>query len=112
VSNLGLLNSLLEQGNIAFPKWGSTLTLRQQPDGKYALLIDGVELPIIGFQTFTPPSIPQQRIHDGAGHVYIQTGGLQPGTLGITLLFTNLRIENGQGQPVEEHPYRREGLDL
>jgi len=112
VSNLGLLNQLLAQGNISFPKWGSTLTLRQQPDGKYAVLLDGVELPIVGFQTFEPPSVPQRAIHGARGEVYIQTGGLQPGTLGITLLFTNLRIENGQGQPVEENPYRREGLDL
>lgn len=112
MSNLGLLNSLLEQGNISLPKWGSTLTLRQQPDGKYALLLDGVELPVIGFQTFTPPSVPQRNLIDGSGQVYIQTGGLQPGTLGITLLFTKLEIVNGQGQPVDEHPYRREGLDL
>jgi hypothetical protein len=112
VSNLGLLQSLLSQGNIAFPKWGSTLTLKQQPDGKYAVMLDGVELPIIGFETFTPPSVPQRPIHGPRGEVYIQTGGLQPGTLGITLLFTKLEIVNGQGQPVEEHPYRREGLDL
>lgn len=112
MSNLGLFQQMLSQGNIAFPKWGSTLTLKQQPDGKYAVLIDGVELPIIGFDSFTPPSIPQRELLDGRGHVFIQTGALQPGSLGITLIFDKLEVINGQGQPVEEHPYRREGLDL
>lgn len=112
-ADAGIFSQLLHNGNIAFPKWDTTLTLKQQPDGRYAIMIGGVELPIVGFSSFTAPSIPQEHIHDGRGQVFIRTGSLQPGTLGITLMFTKLEVINGQGQPVEEpNPYRREGLDL
>jgi hypothetical protein len=107
-----LFRQMLFQGNIALPKYGSTLTLKEQPDGKYAVLLDGVELPIVGFQSFTPPLIPQRELRSVCGEVFIQTGHLQPGTLGITVVFDKLEVVTGHGQTVEEHPYRREGLDL
>ncbi len=109
----GLFRQMLHNGNIAFPKWDATLTLKLQPDGRYAIMIGNEELPIVAFSSFTPPSIPQRELLDGGGRVFVQTGALQPGMLGITLMFTNLRVINEQGQPAEEpNPYRREGLDL
>lgn len=112
MSSTGIFGQLLSGGDIAFPKFDCTLTLKQQPDGKYAVLLDGVELPITACHVFVPPSQSVHELLDGRS-VFRYLGGLQPGTLGITLMFNKLEVINGQSPPPEEpHPHHRAGLDL